>query len=65
LVIANPPDDIRNTHCNARPYIAGAEVDHVPLKASRKAGPFDSWEAAAIDAPTNCAPYAADWKDCQ
>lgn len=32
---------------------------HVP--AGR--GPFTSWEAAAIDALTNCAPHAADWAD--
>ncbi len=32
---------------------------HVP----RGRGPFTSWEAAAIDALTNCAPYAARWKD--
>ena len=32
---------------------------HVP----KGRGPFDSWEAAAIDALTNCAPYAAEWKD--
>ena len=32
---------------------------HVP--AGR--GPFNSWEDAAIDALTNCAPYAARWTD--
>lgn len=32
---------------------------HVP--AGR--GPFASWEAAAIDALTNCGPYAARWTD--
>jgi lysozyme family protein len=32
---------------------------HVP----RGRGPFPSWEAAAVDALTNCAPHAAKWKD--
>jgi lysozyme family protein len=32
---------------------------HVP----KGRGPFKSWEAAAIDALTLCAPYAAQWKD--
>ena len=32
---------------------------HVP----RGRGPFKSWEEAAIDALTNCAPHAAAWKD--
>jgi lysozyme family protein len=32
---------------------------HVP----RGRGPFNSWEDAAIDALTNCAPYAAKWSD--
>ncbi len=32
---------------------------HVP----RGRGPFSSWEAAAIDALTNCGPYAARWHD--
>src|SRR5215467_11556677 len=32
---------------------------HVP--AGR--GPFKSWEAAAVDALMNCAPYAGKWKD--
>lgn len=32
---------------------------HVP----KGRGPFASWEAAAIDALTNCAPYAAKWRD--
>ncbi len=32
---------------------------HVP----KGRGPFSSWEAAAIDALTNCAPYAAKWRD--
>lgn len=32
---------------------------HVP----KGRGPFNSWEAAAIDALVNCAPYAARWKD--
>jgi lysozyme family protein len=32
---------------------------HVP----RGRGPFHSWEEAAIDALSNCAPYAAKWKD--
>jgi lysozyme family protein len=32
---------------------------HVP----KGRGPFTSWEAAAIDALVNCAPYAAKWKD--
>jgi lysozyme family protein len=32
---------------------------HVP----KGRGPFVSWQAAAVDALTNCAPYAAKWKD--
>jgi lysozyme family protein len=32
---------------------------HVP----QGRGPFASWEAAAVDALTNCHPYAARWKD--
>ena len=32
---------------------------HVP----KGRGPFGSWEAAAVDALTNCEPYAAKWKD--
>ncbi len=32
---------------------------HVP----RGRGPFPSWEAAAIDALCNCAPYAGKWTD--
>lgn len=32
---------------------------HVP----RGRGPFPSWEAAAIDALANCAPYLAHWRD--
>ena len=32
---------------------------HVP----KGRGPFDSWEAAAIDALVNCAPRAAAWTD--
>lgn len=32
---------------------------HVP----RGRGPFESWEAAAIDALENCAPYLAHWTD--
>lgn len=32
---------------------------HVP----RGRGPFSSWEDAAVDALTNCGPYAARWKD--
>jgi lysozyme family protein len=32
---------------------------HVP----KGRGPFASWEDAAVDALTNCAPHAARWKD--
>lgn len=32
---------------------------HVPVGR----GPFKSWEEAALDALTNCGPYAARWKD--
>ena len=32
---------------------------HVP----KGRGPFASWEDAAVDALTNCAPHAAAWKD--
>jgi lysozyme family protein len=32
---------------------------HVP----KGRGPFNSWEDAAVDALTNCAPKAANWKD--
>jgi lysozyme family protein len=32
---------------------------HVP----KGRGPFTSWEDAAVDALTNCAPHAAQWQD--
>jgi lysozyme family protein len=32
---------------------------HVP----KGRGPFASWEEAAVDALTNCQPFAANWKD--
>jgi hypothetical protein len=32
---------------------------HVP----KGRGPFKSWEDAAVDALTNCAPFAARWRD--
>jgi lysozyme family protein len=32
---------------------------HVP----KGRGPFDSWEEAAVDALTKCAPHAANWND--
>lgn len=32
---------------------------HVP----KGRGPFDSWQDAAVDALTNCAPHAAKWTD--
>ena len=35
------------------------ETIHVP----RGRGPFASWEDAAVDALTNCAPYAGRWTD--
>jgi lysozyme family protein len=36
---------------------------HPTIHVPRGRGPFNSWEDAAIDALTNCAPHAADWDD--
>jgi lysozyme family protein len=42
----------------------GDPWNHVTIHVPRGRGPFASWDAAALDALTNCAPYAArntDW----
>jgi lysozyme family protein len=41
----------------------GDPWNHVSTHVPRGRGPFASWEAAAIDALVNCAPYAARNKD--
>lgn len=41
----------------------GDPWNHVSIHVPRGRGPFSSWEDAAIDALTNCGPYAARWKD--
>jgi lysozyme family protein len=41
----------------------GDPWNKVSIHAPKGRGPFKSWEEAAIDALTNCAPHAAAWKD--
>lgn len=41
----------------------GDPWNRVSIHVPRGRGPFASWEAAAIDALTNCGPYAARWTD--
>ncbi len=41
----------------------GDPYDSVSTHVPKGRGPFPSFKAAAIDALTNCAPYAAKWKD--
>lgn len=41
----------------------GDPWDRVSTHVPRGRGPFESWEAAAIDALVNCAPHASKWKD--
>ena len=41
----------------------GDPWDAVSIHVPRGRGPFDSWEAAAIDALENCNPFAAKWQD--
>jgi lysozyme family protein len=41
----------------------GDPWDRVSIHVPRGRGPFRSFEAAAVDALTNCQPYAAGWKD--
>ncbi len=41
----------------------GDPWNHVSIHVPRGRGPFNSWEDAAVDALTNCGPYAARWKD--
>lgn len=41
----------------------GDPWNRVSIHVPRGRGPFPSWQAAAIDALTNCGPYAARWTD--
>ena len=41
----------------------GDPWDKVSVHVPRGRGPFSSWETAAVDALTNCGPFAARWKD--
>ncbi len=41
----------------------GDRWDRVSVHVPRGRGPFASWDAAAIDALTDCAPHAARWRD--
>lgn len=41
----------------------GDPWDHVSVHVPKGRGPFASWEAAAVDALTACAPHAARWRD--
>jgi lysozyme family protein len=41
----------------------GDPWDRASIHVPRHRGPFESWEAAAVDALTACAPYAARWTD--
>jgi lysozyme family protein len=46
-----------------RSLAQGDPWDQISTHVPKGRGPFDSWEAAAIDALVNCSPYAARWKD--
>lgn len=41
----------------------GDPWSHISTHVPKGRGPFSSWNAAAIDALTNCPPFAARWKD--
>lgn len=41
----------------------GDPFNKISIHVPRGRGPFASWEAAAIDALTNCGPYLARWDD--
>ena len=41
----------------------GDPWNQVSILVTRGRGPFASWEAAAVDALANCAPFAARWTD--
>ena len=41
----------------------GDRWDRVSVHVPKGRGPFASWDAAAIDALTDCAPHAARWRD--
>lgn len=41
----------------------GDRFDRVSVHVPKGRGPFASWQAAAIDALTECAPHAARWRD--
>ena len=41
----------------------GDPWNQVSIHVPRGRGPFASWEAAAVDALANCAPFAARWTD--
>lgn len=47
----------------AKSLAQGDPWDQVSVHIPRGRGPFQSWEAAAVDALVNCPPYAAKWKD--
>ena len=54
----------REASQNWRANIAqGDRWDRKSVNVPRGRGPFASWHDAAIDALTNCAPYAAKWQD--
>ena len=41
----------------------GDPLDHVSRHVPAGRGPFQTWEAGAVDALAHCAPYAARWTD--
>ncbi len=47
----------------ARSLAQGDPWNQVSVRVPSGRGPFASWEAAAMDALVNCAPYASRWKD--
>ena len=46
-----------------RSIAQGDPWNQVSVHVPKGRGPFQSWEDAAVDALTNCAPYAARWHD--
>jgi len=46
-----------------RSIAQGDPWNEVSIHVPKGRGPFASWEAAAIDAVTNCPPHAARWQD--
>lgn len=47
----------------SRSLAQGDPWNEVSTRVPKGRGPFTSWEAAAIDALVNCAPYASRWRD--